>query len=202
MLRLTPFSVHHPTSAQQAVQLHKELEETRYIAGGTDILPNIKHGLLAPPNLISLKNVSELQGLHRDEDGSIWIGASTTLHDLSEHPIVRESLPALANAAASIAGPQHRRMGTVGGNIMLDTRCLFYNQSAQWRHALGYCLKAEGDWCHVIGSKATCVAANSADTVPVFLSVGAELQLMTEAGTTRLSLDELYNQNGLSLIHI
>ena len=198
MLRMPSFKVHHPKTPAEAVNMHAELDGARYIAGGTDILPNLKHGLLDPGHLISLKGVDALRGVQLDEDGSTWVGSGTTLHELATHPLLKDKLPGLAGAAASVAGPQHRRMGTVGGNIMLDTRCLYFNQTPQWRHALGYCLKAEGTWCHVIGSKATCVAANSADTVPMFLALGTNLELMTVDGPQSLNLADLYHQNGMA----
>ena len=198
MLRMPPFKVLHPETVEEAVALHGQHQGSRYIAGGTDIIPNLKLGLLFPDHLISLGKLNSLKGISLQQNGDILIGAGVTLHELNQHPDVLKALPGLAQAAGAVAGPQHRRMGTVGGNIMLDTRCLYYNQTPQWRHSLGYCLKAEGDWCHVIGSKATCVAANSSDTVPMFLALNAVLEIVTAEGPSQLPLSSLYVQNGMA----
>ena len=198
MLRLPPFQVHLPDTALEAVQLRATLPNARYLAGGTDLLPNLKHGLQPADHLIGLAHLTELSGVCKHQDGSVSIGAATSLHILATHPLLTERLPGLAQAAAQIAGPQHRRMGTLGGNIMLDTRCLYYNQSAFWRESLGHCLKAEGDWCHVIGSKATCVAANSADTVPMLMALDAVLCFADQGGPHELPLAKLYAQNGMA----
>src|SRR5690606_39092996 len=110
---------------------------------------------------------------------------------------VHGAFPALAQAAGAVAGPQHRRMGTLGGNVMLDTRCLFYNQSESWRQALGHCLKRDGDWCHVIDTPKRCVAAHSADTVPVLIALDAVLEIVDpEQGAFDLPIEDLYQQDG------
>ena len=141
MLRMPEFQVHLPNTPAEAVEMMSTLPNAMYIAGGTDLLPNLKHALHHPEHLVSLANLGEIQGVCSGEDGSLYIGAGTTLDTVANHPLVNEKLRGLAMAAASVAGPQHRHMGTIGGNVMLDTRCLYYNQSLQWRKALGYCLK-------------------------------------------------------------
>jgi 4-hydroxybenzoyl-CoA reductase subunit beta len=198
MLRMPEFEVLHPTTPEEAVALCAAHDGARYVAGGTDLLPNLKHGLLQPPHLINLRSIASLKGISRKESGGFVLGALTSLHEIAESESVQSALPGLSQAAGLVAGPQHRRMGTIGGNVMLDTRCLYYNQTPAWRHSLGYCLKAEGDWCHVIGSKATCVAANSADTVPVLLAMNAKLHLMTGSGALVMELAQLYQQNGMA----
>jgi 4-hydroxybenzoyl-CoA reductase subunit beta len=187
------FEVHQPRTASEAAQLKLKLPDAMFVAGGTDLLPNLKHQLQRPKHLISLAEVDGFSGVCQDDDGSILVGAGTTLHALAHHPTVLDQVPGLSLAASLVAGPQHRRMGTIGGNVMLDTRCLFYNQSLSWRHALGYCLKAGGDFCHVIGSKKTCVAAHSSDTVPVLTAVDASLRF---ADGQTVALDGLYSQDG------
>jgi 4-hydroxybenzoyl-CoA reductase subunit beta len=196
MLRMPEFQVALPSSAQEAARLMHDLDDAMFVAGGTDLLPNLKHGLHQPSHLISLSGIPEMNGITLEADGTLHIGASTTLDTIVSSPVVTTSLPGLAVAAASVAGPQHRNMGTIGGNIMLDTRCLYYNQSLPWRKSLGYCLKKDGDWCHVIGSKATCVAAHSADTPPVLLATGAILCFETAEGGVEVSLKDLYQQDG------
>lgn len=198
MLRMPVFDVHLPKTAAEAVAMRRELPQSTFVAGGTDLLPNLKHGLGAPKHLVSLSHISELKGIQLTDE-RLTIGAGTTLHSITEHPLVAGFAPSLALAASTVAGPQHRRMGTLGGNVMLDTRCLYYNQSESWRQALGYCLKAEGDWCHVVGSKATCVAAQSSDCVPMLLALGASLTFVTPKGPQEIDLSSLYRQNGIDV---
>jgi len=182
MLRMPPFEVHRPGSAAEAVALRHRLPQARYIAGGTDLLPNLKHHLDSPSHLVALGHLDELRQVVADADGRVSIGAAVTLAEAQAHVEIRRSLPALAQAAGLVAGPQHRRMGTLGGNVLLDTRCLFYNQTRAWRQALGSCLKAEGTWCHVIGSARGCVAAQSSDTVPVLIAADAQLRFLEPDG--------------------
>jgi len=195
VLRLPPFRFHAATSPQDAVRRYADSDHAVYVAGGTDLLPNMKHHLLTPDDVIGLGNA-----LGRDvrfTDSHARIDGGVTLHALSTHPRVRAELPALAQAAGLVAGPQIRRMGTLGGNVLLDTRCLFYNQSISWRQALGSCLKAEGTWCHVINGPKTCVAAQSADTVPVLLTLDAAIELVGPQGTRSVGLRDLYRFNGM-----
>lgn len=197
MLRMPEFEVHLPTTAADAVALRASLPSSLYVAGGTDLLPNLKHHLHQPSHLVSLTSVEGLDGVTLLGDGTLRIGARTTLHALATDPVVGREVPGLAFAASQVAGPQHRRMGTLGGNVMLDTRCLFYNQTLQWRHAVGYCLKAAGTWCHVIGSAKACVAAQSSDTVPVLVAVDAAIEVMLPLGETRtVRLRDLWTRDG------
>lgn len=197
MLRMDGFAYHHARSPEEAVALHAALPEARYIAGGTDLLPNIKHRIIRPQNLIGIAGALPA-GWQTAEDGALLIGAGTKLSALARC----DAFPALAAAAAQIAGPQIRNMGTLGGNILLDTRCLFYNQTEFWRKSLGYCLKAEGDWCHVIGGPKTCVATQSADTVPLLLALDASLRLLGPGGARDLSMRALYRFNGMDHLTI
>ncbi len=191
MLRMDGFEFHPAATAEDAVALYRRLPSPMYIAGGTDLLPNLKHRIIRPENLIGLSGVLET-GITETETEWV-IGAGTRLTDLAQS----EAVPALAEAAGLVAGPQIRNMGTIGGNVLLDTRCLYYNQTEFWRKSLGYCLKAEGDWCHVIGGPKTCVAAQSSDTVPVLLAMNASIALLGPGGARRLSLRDLYQFNGM-----
>jgi len=194
---MTPCEVHLPHTVAEAVAMRRDLPESMYVAGGTDLLPNLKHRLHGARHLVSLSAVAALVGIDAHENGTLRIGAGTVLQEIADSTVVRAGAPALALAAGLVAGPQHRRMGTLGGNVMLDTRCLFYNQSASWREALGYCLKKDGDWCHVIGSPKRCVAAHSADTVPVLVALDAVLEVVhPEDGPTELPLEDLYVMDG------
>ena len=146
MLRMPPFELHLPTTASEAVDLRSALPESMYIAGGTDLLPNLKHRLHAPQHLVSLSEVEGLDAISMAHDGTLEIGARSTLHAIATSELLLQEVPGFPEAAGVVAGPQHRQMGTIGGNVMLDTRCLFYNQTAEWRTALGNCLKKDGDW--------------------------------------------------------
>jgi len=196
MLRMDGFDFHPAGSAEEAVRLYAELAAPMYIAGGTDLLPNLKHRIVRPENLIGLAGVLET-GL-QSTDTEWTIGAGMRLSDLAQV----SDIPPLAQASGLVAGPQIRNMGTIGGNVLLDTRCLFYNQTEFWRKSLGYCLKAEGDWCHVIAGPKTCVAAQSSDTVPVLLAMDASIDLLGPTGTRNLSLRDLYKFNGMDHLAI
>ena len=136
------------------------------------------------------------------EGDALVIGAGIRLDTLAEDPLVHRHIAPLATAANLVAGPQIRTMGTLGGNVLLDTRCLYYNQTEFWRQSLGYCLKAEGTWCHVIAGPKTCVATQASDTVPVLLALGARLRLLGPAGARELAIRDLYRFNGMDHLQI
>lgn len=173
--------------------------DSMYVAGGTDLLPNLKHRIVAPRRLIGL---GALRGGVTQEGGCLVIHAGARLSAVARDPLVQQALPALAEAAGVVAGPQIRAMGTLGGNVLLDTRCLYYNQTAFWRASLGHCLKADGDWCHVINGPKTCVAAQSSDTVPALLAYGARLRLLGPGGAREIDLRTLYRFNGMDHLNL
>ena len=165
---------------------------SRLLGGGTDLVVNIRRGIVAPPVLIDINRVDELRAIKADAR-SIEIGASVTLSELAEHPAVIAHYPVVAQAAAHIAGPTHRHMGTVGGNLCLDTRCIFYNQSEWWRAANHHCLKTTGDICHVAPkSRGVCFATYSGDLAPALLTLGAEVDLAGPQGRRTVPLASLY----------
>ena len=185
MLRLHEYQHHRPRSLEEALALLAAHEgNVLPIAGGTDLMPNMKHRLFTPGHLVALKGLPELRGTGV-QGGELIIGAAETLSGLSRDPVVRAYAPSLASAAALVAGPQLRNMGTIGGNICLDTRCTYYNQTFFWRQALGFCLKKDGDICHVTRVGKKCVAAHSADTPPVLMTLGAAVDLVSTAGEER-----------------
>ena len=160
MLRLPPYRYHRPVSLEEALEIKGEHgDEAMFIAGGTDLVPNMKHRLFEPSHLVALKGLPELSGIQRHGE-HVRIGAGETLTDVATSELVRSSFPALAEAAGHVAGPQLRNAGTIGGNVCLDTRCTYDNQTEFWRRALGYCLKKEGDVCHVTRVGKKCVAAH------------------------------------------
>ena len=200
MLRLPKFEVESPDTIEGVVNALQRRPGARLIAGGTDILPNLKHFLDTPPALISLARVTALRGVVRDDAaGVLRVGASVTLAGVSEHPEVRASFPSLADAAGSVATPLIRNMGTLGGNVNLDTRCRYVNQSEFWRASIGGgCLKSEGNVCHVVPKGRNCVAAMSSDNVPVLIGLGASIVLVGPDGRRELKLEEYYTADGIA----
>jgi len=197
MLRLPPFRYHRPSTVDEAVSLLGEhAGDVMPIAGGTDLVPNMKHRLFEPGHLVGLKKIQGLKGI-REEDGHLRIGAAETLTAVATHELVRERFPALADAAGHVAGPQLRNMGTIGGNLCLDTRCTYYNQTAFWREALGYCLKKDGDVCHVTKVGKKCVAAHSADTPPVLMVLDAVAVLVGPEGRREVDVRDFFVADGI-----
>jgi 4-hydroxybenzoyl-CoA reductase subunit beta len=208
MLRLHEYTYHRPASLADALGLIAGNEDALPIAGGTDLMPNMKHRLFTPRHLVALKGIGELHGIgladaegNAVEEGSpaaaqLVIGAAETLTAVARHPLVRRIAPALAEAAGHVAGPQIRNAGTMGGNLCLDTRCTYYNQSFFWRQALGFCLKKDGDVCHVTRVGKKCVAAHSADTPPVLMTIGAVADLASASGVRTVTVDEFFVANG------
>ncbi|MBI1944435.1 MAG: FAD binding domain-containing protein [Deltaproteobacteria bacterium] len=197
MLRLDPFRVERPATVDEALALlAAHGGRSKVLAGGTDLLPNLKHGLYQPEVVVSIGAVAGLRGV-KDAGDALEIGALTTLLDLEHDPLVARFAPGLARAAAEVAGPQLRRMGTLGGNLCLDTRCLYFNQSHFWREALGYCLKKDGTACHVVADGKKCVAAASNDTATMLLALDAEVELRSSSGSRRVLLDAFYVPDGV-----
>ncbi len=198
MLRLPPFRYHRPATVDEAVALLAEhAGDALPVAGGTDLMPNMKHRLFDPGHLVALKGVAELKGI-REEDGHLRIGAAETLAAVARDPLVRARFPSLADAAGHVAGPQLRNMGTLGGNLCLDTRCTYYNQTAFWRGALGHCLKKDGTVCHVTHVGKKCVAAHSADTPPVLMTLDAVTVLVGPAGRREIPVRDFFVADGIA----
>ena len=197
MLRLPPFRYHRPDTVEQAISILAEhAGDAMAVAGGTDLMPNMKHRLFTPGHLVALRGLAELSGI-REEGRELVIGAAETLSSVAAHSAIRTRFPALADAAAHVAGPQLRNSGTIGGNLCLDTRCTYYNQTHFWRQALGYCLKKDGTVCHVTKVGKKCVAAHSADTPPVLMTLGAVADLRGPGGVRTLSVDDFFVTDGI-----
>lgn len=198
MLRLPSLEVHKPRSLAGVLALLAERgSEAMLLAGGTDLLPNLKHRLFEPSALVSLAAVEELRGVETLPDGTTSIGAMESLARLAEHPLLRERAPALTQAVGLVSGPQLRNMGTLGGNVMLDTRCQWYNQTYFWRKALGFCLKKDGSLCHVVEGGKHCVAAASNDSVPALMTLGARLRIESAAGVREVAVDDFWTSEGV-----
>ena len=192
---LPEFKLLRPATVEAAIAAHGNAGAARYLAGGTDLVVNMRRGIVEADCLVDLSGVEELQTLRLDSRGAV-IGAGVNLHALAAHGSIRKDYPAIAEAAAMIAGPQHRRMGTVGGNLCLDTRCIYYNQSEWWRRANAYCLKYRGEICHVAPRGTRCWAAFSGDLAPAMLVHGAEVEIAGPKGRRRLPLAALYREDG------
>jgi 4-hydroxybenzoyl-CoA reductase subunit beta len=195
MLALPGFELLRPRTVGEAAALLGD-GDAMLLAGGTDLVPNLKHGLHAPARLVSLRGIPELRDVREIPEGGWFLGAGLTLTEVAEHPAMRASYPALARAASLAAGPQLRNMGTLGGNLCLDTRCMYYNQTRFWRNALGYCLKKDGTVCHVVPAGSRCVAAYSADSPGPVLVYGGEVHLVSSRGERRLPADVFFRPDG------
>ena len=189
---LPNFRVLNPATLDDVITARAAHPGSMPLGGGTDLVVNIRRGIVAPPALIDMNRVAELCAIKVDAN-SIEIGASVRLSALAEHPTVISRYPVLAQAAAHIAGPTHRNMGTVGGNLCLDTRCIFYNQSEWWRTSNNHCLKTTGTVCHVAPkSRGVCFATFSGDLAPALLTLSAEVDIAGPKGKRTIPLNNLY----------
>lgn len=166
------------------------------LAGGTDLLPSMKQKLFTPAYLMDIRGVEEINGIHVRAGAGMEIGALTPLSAIEDSEAVRRSYRVLHEAAMTVASPILRNMGTLGGNICLDTRCVWYNQSLQWRRSCGFCIKKDGDLCHVAPGGKFCWAAFSGDTPPALLCLGAELEIAGPSGIRRVPLKDFYTKVG------
>jgi 4-hydroxybenzoyl-CoA reductase subunit beta len=195
-LSLPDFQLLRPHAVQEAVELlQRYAGNLQILAGGTDLIPSMRQGLFAPHFVLDIRGIRELRGI-REKDGGLVIGALTPLATIEGDERIRREYPVLAEAAASVASPVLRQMGTIGGNICLDTRCLWYNQSLMWRKSCGFCIKKDGDLCHVAPGGTKCWAAFSADTPPALLCLGAELEIAGPEGMRRTALKDFYTNVG------
>jgi 4-hydroxybenzoyl-CoA reductase subunit beta len=168
----------------------------RVLAGGTDLIPSMRQKLFEPQFVLDLRRVAAMRGIKPLPDGGIEIGALTALRAIERSNYLRRHFPVLTEAAATVASPVLRNMGTIGGNICLDTRCLWYNQSLTWRKGCGFCIKKDGDLCHVAPGGSKCWAVFSADTPPALLCLNAEIEIASAAETRRVLLRDFYTGLG------
>jgi 4-hydroxybenzoyl-CoA reductase subunit beta len=166
------------------------------VAGGTDLLPRLGRGLVDARRLVDLSGIDALTGIARDDDGGWRLGAGVTLARLLRDEALGRALPALAQAAAGVAGPAHRTAATIGGNLLQDTRCVFFDQGAWWRGALGGCLKRGGDTCHVAPQGRRCHAAFAGDLAPALMVHDALARVAGPSGTRVVALADLYREDG------
>jgi len=191
---LPRFEYHQPADLPAALRVVSGCgADFDFVAGGTDLLPNYKQRLNPRGHLISLARVAELGGIGPDR-----IGAAVTLTDIARSAVVRERWPILAAAAAEVASPLIQNSATLGGNLLVETRCFFFNQFPGWRQSLGFCLKAEGDECWVVPQKSVCYATYSGDLAPVLQVLGASLVLESPTGARELPVTEFYKPDGIA----
>ena len=195
MEALHAFELRRPASLAEAAAILAGEPGARLLAGGTGLLPNLRRGIERPPVLVDLGGLPGFADIEAGPNG-LRIGAGVTLARLAADPAVARACPAIAEAAAAVGAPTHRSVATLGGNLCLDTRCVFYNQSEWWRAANGYCLKRGGDTCHVAPQGNRCHAAYSGDLAPALLVHDAEVELVGAAGARRLPLADLYRDDG------
>ncbi|OLC58035.1 MAG: hypothetical protein AUH85_01640 [Chloroflexi bacterium 13_1_40CM_4_68_4] len=197
MLRLPRFTFATPSTLGDAASL-LAAPNAMAVAGGTDVYPKMKRRQFSPETLVSLSRV--VDGRINNGDG-VRIGAGATLTAVAEHPLLREKYRALAEAASVISTPQLRNMGTIGGNLCLDTRCNWYDQSLFWRTAEGYCMKTHAEVvCRVATSSARCLAVASADTVPALIALGATVTIANASGPRRVEILDLYREDGITYL--
>jgi len=192
---LSPFELKRPTNLDDAAKLLAADAGARLLAGGTDLVPNLRRGIEQPPVLVAIGSVAGFADITGDA-GGLSFGAGVTLARLAADADIARRYPAIAQAAQAVAGPAHRSVATLGGNLCQDTRCVFYNQSEWWRAANRYCLKRGGDTCHVAPQGNRCHAAFAGDVAPALLALGAQVELLSGRGTRRLPLAALYRDDG------
>jgi 4-hydroxybenzoyl-CoA reductase subunit beta len=198
-LSLPQFKLLRPhTTAEAVAFLTKHAGNIRVLAGGTDLIPSMRQKLFEPEYVLDLRGVQELRGIRPQDDGAVEIGALTTIRSIETSPYLRRHFPVLTEAAETVASPVLRNMGTIGGNICLDTRCLWYNQSLTWRKGCGFCIKKDGDLCHVAPGGTKCWAAFSGDTPPALLCLQAQVEIDGPHGERRVPLQEFYTGGGVN----
>ncbi len=196
MLRLPPFTFLQARDLREAAEiLAGEGPDCRLVAGGTDLWPNMKRRHQKARTVVSLMGIQGLAGVSNGD--GVALGATTLLDDVANSPLVRDSYPALAKAVASISSPPLRNMGTIGGNVMVDTRCMYYNQTEEWRRSIDYCMKEEGTVCWVAPSSPRCWAHHASDSAPMLCALGAEVDLVSTSGERALTMDALYRDDGI-----
>jgi 4-hydroxybenzoyl-CoA reductase subunit beta len=201
MMRLPPFTYLAPVSVTDAVKLMADHgPEAMLVAGGTDLYPNMKRRQFEPSVLVGLRGIRDLIGVRGSANAGMTIGAGTILTAVSEHAEIARSYPALATAAGLVSSPQLRNMGTIGGNVCVDTRCNYYNQSYQWRKAVNFCMKKDGAICLVAPGSHRCWAVSSSDTAPVLWSLGATVRLVGPEGERVIPISALYQDDGIQYL--
>jgi len=193
--RLPEFQLAQPRTISEAIAAVSSQPDGRFLGGGTDLLVNMRRGLGRGSLLVDLSGIDELTEI-KSHEGGVTIGTGVSIAALARNPVIAAHYHAVKQAASVIAAPSHRNVGTVGGNLCLDTRCIYYNQSEWWRKANSYCLKHRGEICHVAPQGKRCHAAFSGDLAPAMIVLGAEVDIVSAQGQRRIPLTELYVEDG------
>jgi 4-hydroxybenzoyl-CoA reductase subunit beta len=202
MMRLPKFDYRAPREIAEALKIMAGSgPEGQFVAGGTDLYPNMKRRQQMPKTVISVMRVPELNQISGDGKSGIRIGASVTLTDIVDHPVINRDYPVVAHAARTISTPILRNMGTIGGNLLLDTRCNYYDQNYEWRKGINFCLKKDGDVCWVAPGSSKCWAVQSSDLVPVMVAIGAKFRLASTLGERMIEAAGFYNDDGIDYLH-
>jgi 4-hydroxybenzoyl-CoA reductase subunit beta len=200
MMRLPKFRYYAPRTIGEALSIRSDAgPDGAYVAGGTDLYPNMKRRQQTPKVVVGLSRIPELSAIG-DRDGRLALGAGLLLSEVEHHPAVRQAYPGLAHAVSEISTPPLRNMGTLGGNLLLDTRCNYYDQNFEWRQAIDFCMKKDGTVCWVAPGSPKCLAVQSADTVPVLIAMGARAVLMSRAGEREVAVENLYRNDGIDYV--
>ncbi len=203
MLRLPPIEFVKPRSMQDVLAALTDDpadDEVRLVAAGTDLWPNMKRRHQQAKTVISLMSIPQLRGIET-AGGELRVGATTTLTDILRDEIIRARFPAFARAVASISSPPLRNMATLGGNLCIDTRCTYYNQSEEWRRSIDYCLKERGEICWVATKSPRCWAHSASDAAPILCTLGARVKLVSSAGERVIPLAGLYREDGIEYLN-
>jgi 4-hydroxybenzoyl-CoA reductase subunit beta len=201
MMRLPSFSYVPAKTVHEAIRAMADAgADGMLVAGGTDLYPNMKRRQFEPKTVVGLRTIRELRGVGGTAGDGVTIGACTTLSTVATHPGIVRDYPALATAAGLVSSPQLRNMGTLGGNVCVDTRCNYYNQTYEWRKAIGFCMKKDGDICLVAPGSPRCWAVSSSDTAPVLWSLGARLRLHGPAGERTIPVSALFRDDGIDYL--
>jgi 4-hydroxybenzoyl-CoA reductase subunit beta len=201
MMRLPKFDYRAPRTIAEAVKIVGDVGPTaQFVAGGTDLYPNMKRRQQTPRTVVSVMRVPELNQITGDGKSGIRIGASVTLTDICENEIINRDYPVIVQAARTISTPILRNMGTIGGNLLLDTRCNYYDQNFEWRKGINFCLKKDGDVCWVAPGSSKCWAVQSSDLVPVMVAIGAKFRLASTLGERIIDAGGFYNDDGIDYL--
>jgi 4-hydroxybenzoyl-CoA reductase subunit beta len=201
MMRLPKFSYLTPRTIAEAVRIIADVgPDAQFVAGGTDLYPNMKRRQQTPKTVISVMRLPELNQITGDTISGLRIGASVTLTDICENDAIKRDYPVIASAARTISTPILRNMGTIGGNLLLDTRCNYYDQNYEWRKGINFCLKKDGDVCWVAPGSSKCWAVQSSDLVPVMVAIGAKFRLVSTLGERLIDAAGFYNDDGIDYL--
>src|SRR5438309_331194 len=201
MMRLPKFAYRTPRTIAEAVKIIGDTgPESQFVAGGTDLYPHMKRRQQMPKTVVSVMRLPELNQISGEGASGLVIGASVTLTDIVEHPIIKRDYPVISSAARTISTPILRNMGTIGGNLLLDTRCNYYDQNYEWRKGINFCLKMDGDVRWVAPGSSKCWAVQSSDLVPVMVAIGAKFRLVSTLGERVVDAAGFYNDDGIDYL--